>query len=462
MSSPTVSVIIPVSNGVQHIEGAVDSVLNQTFQDFEILVVDDGSTDATKAAIEPWIKQRKIRYFYQQNKGPAAARNIGIRHAKGQYLKFLDYDDLLYSEQLQRQVEHLKDRPSSVISATGYDLEFDSKKRVVVNLWLGKDQLGQFIGGNPCPIHSILVSRSLVDNAGSFDESLLTHEDSDLWLRILMEGGVFEKVDYIGCCYRIIGGAHSADASRMFRNYCNVSEKLNRALIRQSKQLSQETLRQLYYRNLQTIHQCFAQGIEPLSSLPFTLRVSRSLYAMKTGLFGKIAITIRGFKSVAKREYRRSCEIDKNFPKKLMGTSWRDERFYTEEFRSVELVPRSKKIRNILYVNSGSVVYGAETRLLDILRNLDRSKFQPFVLLPHPGPLDERLKELGVVVEHLEYGFPLEQFNKETIMRVLRLNRDFLHIARRNEIDLIHFNLHFHLSKFWLAFLIYGKRILLL
>ena len=455
---PTVSVIIPVFNGAQYIQGAIESVLNQTFKDFEIIVVDDGSTDDTKALLEPWVKEEKIKYIYQQNKGLAGARNTGIRHAGGKFLKFLDCDDLLYPEQLERQVEHLMDKPQSIISATSYELEFESKKKISINLYLKENQLAQFIEGNPCPAHTILVHRSLVEQAGGFDETLLSHEDSDLWLRILIQGGIFEKVDYLGCCYRIHSGALSDDASKMFRHYCRFSEKLNQDLLPQVKQLPEEAHYQLFYRNIQIIHTCFSQKIKPDSCLSLTLRMTGILYAKRAHVLAVLFYRVVGIEYYVRKRYGKACRIDWGYPKKLLNIPWRDEGFYDRKnFQYFELLPSNKKIKNILYLNSSSVIYGAETRLLDMIRTLDTGKFRPFVLLPHAGPLEERLKELGVVTMHLEYGFPLDKFTKENVIRFLKLNKALFHLAHRYDIDLIHANLHINMSKFWLAFLLLGK-----
>ncbi len=454
----TVSVIIPVFNGAQCIQGAIESVLNQTFKDLEIIVVDDGSTDDTKTILDPLVKEGKIQYIYQPNKGLAGARNTGIRHAKGQYLKFLDCDDILYSQQLELQVKHLQNKPYTVISATDYELEFETKNKISVHLYLRNDLLAQFIEGNPCPVHTILINRNLVEQAGSFDETLLSHEDSDLWLRILMQGGSFEKVEYIGCCYRIHKGALSDNSSKMFQHQIKFTEKLNQTLMPQFDQLPQETLRQLYYRNFQDIHKCFAQTINPSQYLHITLKANQLLYLKKASILGKIKIFLLGFKNIAWKEYTKSCQIDPNYSKKLMSTAWRNEEFYQwEKFPYLKKASRNKKIKNVLYLNSSSVIYGAETRLLDILKHLDGDNYHPFVLLPHPGPLDERLKELGVIVMHLEYGFPLnirDIFKKEAVLRFLRLNRDFVRLVRQHDIDIIHANLHINISKFWLAFLI--------
>src|SRR5665213_1439823 len=104
---PKVSVIIPTYNSANYICDAIQSVLDQSFKDFEIIVIDDGSTDHTSHVLRAWIEHNTIRYIYQTNKGVPSARNAGIHHAKGQFIKFLDADDLLYPLQLENQVHHL-------------------------------------------------------------------------------------------------------------------------------------------------------------------------------------------------------------------------------------------------------------------------------------------------------------------------------------------------------------------
>jgi glycosyltransferase involved in cell wall biosynthesis len=455
---PLISVIIPVFNGEPYVRGAVESVLDQTSRDFEIIVVDDGSTDGTRNALEPWISDGTIQYIHQPNKGLAGARNTGLRRARGEYLKFLDCDDRLYPEQLERQARHLSGHPPSIVSATNYDLEFDSGKKITVDLKLKDDLLAQFIGANPCPVHSLLIPRALVLDNGGFDETLALHEDSDLWLRILLNKGRFEKLEYTGCSYRIREGALSDDPGRMFREYCRFSEKLNRALFPLLTQLPEVVLRQLYHRNMRTIHQCFAMKSPAELYLRATLKAGHRLYNMKAGHLSRIKGRLTGFRRVAWKEYRKACMVDKGYAGKLRATAWRDEKFYEwEKFRYWKMEPRDKKVKNILYLNSSAVIYGAETRLLDILQKLDTDRYHPYVLLPHEGPLSEKLKELGVTTVYLQYGFPFrlpDVFRKESLLRFLRINLYFVRLVRKHDIDLIHANLHINKSKFWLAFLI--------
>jgi glycosyltransferase involved in cell wall biosynthesis len=106
---PRVSVIIPAYNAAEHISGALESIFDQTFRDFEVIVVDDGSTDNTKEVVRAFQGKENVRYFYQRNGGQSSARNLGVREARGEYLAFLDADDLWMPEFLERMVAKMND-----------------------------------------------------------------------------------------------------------------------------------------------------------------------------------------------------------------------------------------------------------------------------------------------------------------------------------------------------------------
>jgi glycosyltransferase involved in cell wall biosynthesis len=310
----------------------VESVLNQTFKDFEIIIVDDGSTDEVAVLIEPWIKDGTIRYLRQSNKGAAVARNAGIRLAKGKFLKFLDCDDLLYPQQLDLQVRHLENKPGSVISATDYELAFPSKRKKICKIWLGEDkhQLAQFIKGNPCPIHTILIRRDIFQEAGGFDENLHCHEDSYIWLQLLIRNCSFERLAYTGCLYVIMEGTLSEDRNKMFHQHCRFSEKLNQLLLPKLKELPADVIEQLLISNTKLIHACFLRRINPGAVLPVTLQVHKAAYMVQTKGLKKFILKLMDIRRVSLLQYLKRNLQDKNYSKAIrdMDVFWRNEQNY--------------------------------------------------------------------------------------------------------------------------------------
>jgi glycosyltransferase involved in cell wall biosynthesis len=127
---PRVSVIIPTYNCDRFLPEAIDSVLMQTYQDYEIIVIDDGSTDQTCQVLEAY--KHKIRYFYQQNQGSAVARNLGIKQAKGEFIAFLDADDFwLLPEKLAEQVNCFEQQPSLGSVHTGWRIVDGGGKKII-------------------------------------------------------------------------------------------------------------------------------------------------------------------------------------------------------------------------------------------------------------------------------------------------------------------------------------------
>ena len=181
-----VSVIIPTYNRSQYVCEAIDSVLAQTYQDFEIIVVDDGSTDDTKEQLEAY--GARIRYIAQENAGPGVARNRGILEARGDYVAFLDSDDMWYPTKLEKQVAVLDNQPTvgfvycdctrgpkADICAKGH---FSEVRPASGNIF---DQL---IHANYVFTPGVLVRRDVLARSGTFDPTLQTAQDYDLWLRL--------------------------------------------------------------------------------------------------------------------------------------------------------------------------------------------------------------------------------------------------------------------------------------
>ncbi|HSF82167.1 MAG TPA: glycosyltransferase [Anaerolineales bacterium] len=181
---PTVSVIIPAYNQGDYLREAIDSVLAQTFTDFEVIVVDDGSTDHTARVAKSYQDQR-VRYLYQENQGLSAARNTGIRNTTGQYLSFLDSDDQFLPEKLTLLLNELQNKDGTGLIA-GQAVPIDETGNRVGKIFDKPlpDDTRQLLLGNPLHVGSVMVTRSWQEIVGFFDESLRSYEDWDMWLRL--------------------------------------------------------------------------------------------------------------------------------------------------------------------------------------------------------------------------------------------------------------------------------------
>jgi len=186
---PKVSAIIPAYNRADFLPRSMGSVLNQTFRDLELVVVDDGSTDNTKAVVKEIArKDERVKYIWQPNfGGPAGPRNTGIKNARGKYVAFLDSDDEWMNTKVEEQVKvfensssdtgfvacnYLLKRGNSVVR---YKLPIFANKRLFEKL-LEHD----FIGTATI----VMIKKDILEEVGGFDENLECGEDTDLWLRI--------------------------------------------------------------------------------------------------------------------------------------------------------------------------------------------------------------------------------------------------------------------------------------
>ena len=183
-TKPQVSVIIPTYNRGWVIKEAIDSVLAQDYTEFELIVVDDGSTDDTSDVLDSYGDDIKV--LFQKNKGVSAARNLGIAEASGKFIAFLDSDDLWLPQKLTLQIEFINQTPDALICQTEEvwirnGLRVNPKKR-------HKKPSGMIFKPSLelCLVSpsAVVIQRSLLDRVGGFDETLPACEDYDLWLRI--------------------------------------------------------------------------------------------------------------------------------------------------------------------------------------------------------------------------------------------------------------------------------------
>ncbi|MCW5873254.1 MAG: glycosyltransferase family 2 protein [Anaerolineales bacterium] len=185
---PKVSVIIPTFNRAGMVQQAIASVLAQTYTDFECIVVDDGSPDDTQASLQPLVAAGRIRYVRQANAGLSAARNHGIRVARGAYITFLDDDDLYEPEKLAQQAAYLDTHPEAMLVHCWFTKfseeqpDLGLRKPDWFQGWLYPAILSywRMLMATPC----LMLRREVFDVVGSFDESLRAAEDLDMWRRI--------------------------------------------------------------------------------------------------------------------------------------------------------------------------------------------------------------------------------------------------------------------------------------
>jgi glycosyltransferase involved in cell wall biosynthesis len=190
MHLPLISCIVPVFNGERYLGETLDSILAQTYRPLEIIVADDGSTDGTPAVVASY--GERVRYLSQLNAGPAAARNLGLCAARGEFIAFLDADDLWHPEKLARQMARFQARP-----------ELDMCVTHALNFWI--PELREFAArhrNHPSlretvglySLCTLLVRRSFFDTVGYFNPRFPVAEDTDWFLRVLEYGAVIESL----------------------------------------------------------------------------------------------------------------------------------------------------------------------------------------------------------------------------------------------------------------------------
>lgn len=214
---PAVSVVIPTYRREQLIEETLASVFGQSFRDFEVIVVNDGSPDATRARLQPLADAGRIRYFEQPNSGLSAARNRGIDLARGEFVMLLDDDDLLPPDKLLWQVELLRQCPQAVL-CYGYGESFGLAQNYRVPATAGPHGRvhNEVLGGNPIlSPGQVLLRTEVVRKLGKFDLSLAKVEDWDMWIR-LSAVGEFVYEHRCSLHYRIHGDNMSQNTDGMF------------------------------------------------------------------------------------------------------------------------------------------------------------------------------------------------------------------------------------------------------
>ncbi|OGZ68551.1 MAG: hypothetical protein A3D35_02310 [Candidatus Staskawiczbacteria bacterium RIFCSPHIGHO2_02_FULL_34_9] len=196
---PIVSVIIPTYNREKYMQKALDSVFFQTFQDFEIIVVDDGSTDNTKSILEPYIKEDRVKYIYQQNLRVSKARNNGIKNSSGKYIALLDSDDYwLDSQKLEKQVNYFENNKDVVLTSGGIIRITENGEVLskILNPESNKDLRENMLLSCLFTPSGAMFKRELWDKIGGFNEKSDLSEDWEFFMELGKYGSFYNFQDY--------------------------------------------------------------------------------------------------------------------------------------------------------------------------------------------------------------------------------------------------------------------------
>lgn len=208
-----VSVIIPTYNQPKLLQLTIESVLAQTYPNIELIVIDDGSTEDTAAMIAQY--KGKLTYIKQENQGGPAATNNGIRAASGEYLTFLDHDDLMLPTKIERQVQLLDTRPEiGLVHCRYYHIDGNGNIMDKIGLLPANKSLKELVYSNFLWAGGPMIRRQCLDQVGLYDEELWS-EDWDLWLRIALAGYEFACIQEPLGAYRILAGSKMSHIARL-------------------------------------------------------------------------------------------------------------------------------------------------------------------------------------------------------------------------------------------------------
>lgn len=245
VKKPLVSIIIPAYNAAKHIAESIQSAVSQSWANKELIVIDDGSTDETLDIIKSFDDQ-VIKVFQQANKGAAATRNKGLLEANGDFIQFLDADDILSTDKIEKQVLAIANHTNTLavcstvhfdehqahalFTPSLYEEEFlktsDEPVKFLIKLWGGFDGKGSMIQPN-----AWLIPRNLINKAGNWNENLTLDDDGEFFTRIILNSASIIKVDGVFNYYRKFYGNKSLSSARSYdtfkKNFTSVLSKKN-------------------------------------------------------------------------------------------------------------------------------------------------------------------------------------------------------------------------------------------
>jgi glycosyltransferase involved in cell wall biosynthesis len=421
---PTVSVIIPTYNRAAFLREAIESVRAQTYQDWELIVVDDGSTDDAPAVMERFTGQEpRIRYIRQQNGGATVALNRGLRDARGEYIAILDDDDRWLPEKLSRQVDYLvrhADEAGVFCFAAVVDRQGNRLDTVIPPRDIRPD-LEALLSWRTIWTPSLtLVRRSVLQRVQGFDERLKIGYDRDLWIRVLGEGRM-GRLDEVLVEYRTHGTNISKNWRQILKDYLIILEKLQaRPPAGVSKCWCAGQIAECHYKlawdclDLRAYRQAATHLFRAIAACPTVgLHVKRRQLRMAAyrllSPYGTLGYAL--IKSIGRPRKPHSAESER------------------QPVRIAHLSPSS---------GSPSGMFGSNLSLFEVLRSLDRTRIAPHLFTVAAGPMEEEVRQLGIPVVRLE---ELRWATFKRPLAYLRAIRVLAAKLRVHRIDLVDLNI---------------------
>lgn len=188
--NPKVTILMPVYNGEKYLVEAIESILNQTYKDFEFLIINDGSTDNTESIIRKYVgMDSRVKYLFQKNGGQGKARNFGISISRGVFIAFIDSDDVWMVDKLEQQLKLFCDQSVGLVYCDAENIYQDQsrhQRRSELFKCFSGNVTRKIIQNNFITNSSVIVRKNILNASGLFNESSIfrTVEDYDLWLRI--------------------------------------------------------------------------------------------------------------------------------------------------------------------------------------------------------------------------------------------------------------------------------------
>lgn len=220
--SPKISIITPCFNAELTIRETIESVLNQTFKDWELLIIDDSSSDNSSIIIHEYVeKDKRIKYFKtdRPSGSPSLPRNIGIENSSGEYIAFLDADDIWFPEKLERQVKFMNDNKFDLSYSFYEKMSWNGVRGNRIIKTADTASYNSLLKSNSIPCLTSIIRKSVIGNT-RFKQ--IPQEDFCFWLDILKKGFVAYNIKEVLALYREAKSSRSSNKFDMFKGYWNV------------------------------------------------------------------------------------------------------------------------------------------------------------------------------------------------------------------------------------------------